>query len=82
MLKAMPSKLQDAIEGAETFEDWCSAPETAMLELWRRVALRFGSMDGYLDSIGINANTRARIAAKLTVPVGELEDGADAPQLA
>jgi len=82
MLRAMPPKLQDAIENAEQFGEWCSAPERAMLELWRRVDRRFGSMDAYLDSIGITASTRARIADSLTVPTSDgCAEGA-APQAA
>ncbi|KAL1528936.1 hypothetical protein AB1Y20_010258 [Prymnesium parvum] len=71
MLRAMPPKLQEALDGCAQFDAWCGAPESTMRELWRRVARRYGSMDRYLDSIGINASTRERISAALTMPVAE-----------
>jgi len=72
MLRAMPSTLQGAIGGAEAFDEWCNAPEGAMLGLWQRVEASYGSMDGYLDSIGVHAVARAKIAGMLTVPVSEV----------
>jgi len=80
MLRAMPPKLQGALESAEQFGQWCMAPESAMLGLWRRVDRRYGSMDGYLDSIGVDTSVRARIAAALTVPASEVAVG-EAPLL-
>lgn len=37
---------------------------------------RYGSMDKYLDSIGIDAEVRRQIATTLTMPVSEI----DAPE--
>lgn len=72
MLEALPEKFRAPIEPTDQFERWCSAPEDAIHNLWRRISRKFGSVDAYLDSIGINASTRARICAALTVPREEL----------
>ena len=52
----------------EQFGRWCRADATTMYELWGWVERRHGSMDGYLDHIGVDAKRRAEIRAALTEP--------------
>ena len=44
----------------------CRAPPSAMYALFSCVEARHGSVDGYLDSIGVDATLRARCASALT----------------
>lgn len=50
----------------EQFGRWCRAEEATMVKLWDWVEAKWGSMDGYLDSIGIDAARRAEVRAVLT----------------
>lgn len=53
---------------SDLIDEWCEAPEEQLRELFRRTERKFGSMIGYLDSIGIDEHFRKRIAARLTAP--------------
>ena len=48
------------------FGRWCGAEAVTIVELWRRIGKRYGSMDAYLDSIGFDETNRAELAAALT----------------
>ena len=60
----------------------CEAPEHAMLDLFGIAEDVYGSIDRYLDSIGVDAALRARCADALTVSSqGERDvDADDAPR--
>jgi len=86
MLEAMPERYRDrfrewGISSEGDWSDhswpqfglWCGADETTIHEVWRRVEKRYGSMDGYLDSIGVGAAMRAQIGAVFSLPVSEYE---------
>jgi len=79
MLQAMPERYQQRFRSwgvsAESdwtdhewpvFGAWCGADESTIFDLFQRVQRRYGSMDAYLDSIGIDASRRADIAAVLS----------------
>jgi len=80
MLKAMPERFRErmrewasggGVEGNASepwaqFGRWCGAEADTMRALFERVERRYGSMDGYLDAIGVDAEARAKVAATLT----------------
>lgn len=45
---------------------WCGAPPSAIEEALDRVANEHGSLDGYLDSIGVSVAVREDIREALT----------------
>ena len=63
----MAAMLPAHLEGKVDIEPWCQAPEEAMLALFHCVERRCGSVDAYLDSVGVDADLRARCAEALTV---------------
>jgi len=63
---AMMRLLPPHLEGRVDIESWCGAPRSAMYALLSLVERRHGSVDGYLDSIGVDAELRARCAHALT----------------
>lgn len=66
MVQGLPEKIRDHV-AADTIRDWCAAPEAALEEALERIREQYdGSIDNYLDSIGIDAAFRATLAAKLT----------------
>lgn len=62
MAAALPSRLRRN-EGA--MHTWCAASASSILSLWQRIEAHFGSVDAYLDRIGVCSDTRAAIAASL-----------------
>ena len=47
------------------------APAEAMDGLLSRLADEYGSVDAYLDAIGVDSELRARLALTLTEPIAE-----------
>ena len=81
MLQAMPERFRERIKEWNSppeddmeeqpfwwrqFGRWCGAEAVTIVELWRRIDKRYGSMDAYLDSIGFDETNRAELAAALT----------------
>ena len=63
---AMERQLPEHLKGLVNIEPLCGAPRSAMYTLFSHVERRHGSVDGYLDSIGVDAELRARCASALT----------------
>jgi len=61
MQASMPPHVADRVY----LDPWCCAPEAAMEGLFERLTREFGSVDGYLDSIGVDAELRERLVANL-----------------
>ena len=51
----------------EVLDSWCEAPEAVLLEIFDGLRDEHGSVEGYLDHIGIDAALRARMSDRLTV---------------
>ena len=63
---AMERQLPEHLKGLVNIEPLCRAPRSAMYTLFAHVEQRHGSVNGYLDSIGVDAELRARCASALT----------------
>lgn len=61
MHASMPPHLADRIY----LDPWCVAPEAAMAGLFAQLTREFGSIDAYLDSIGVDAELRERLVTNL-----------------
>ena len=48
------------------FGKWCGADASTMQKVFLRVGRKWGSMDGYLDTIGFDGAKRAKLAAAFT----------------
>lgn len=48
------------------FGEWCGADEQTMRSVIDQIERRWGSMEGYLDSIGFDAADRSRLVEALT----------------
>jgi len=72
MLNAMPQRYRERIgewkaDDWQQFDRWCDAEEGTMLEVFRRVERKYGSVDTYLTKrCGIGEAERAKIRASLT----------------
>jgi len=67
MRLALPERVRFELSD-ETFDSWCEAPEDVLRDLFSRIRKEYGSVEAYLDSIGINASLRARLVEQLTEP--------------
>ena len=63
---AMERQLPEHLKGLVNIEPLCEAPRSAMYTLFSLVEQRHGSVDNYLNSIGVDAELRARCASALT----------------
>lgn len=68
---AMEQMLPPHLVGRVNIDRWCEAPEEVLLRLFDHVERRWGSIDAYLDSIGVDAALRARCRDALTVPADD-----------
>ena len=66
---ALPSRLR---RNKRAMHTWCAASTDSILGLWERIEKRFGSVDNYLDRIGVTCEMRAAIAMAV---VGEGRGG-------
>ena len=69
MHQALPPSVRARVEPA-LIHEWCSAPASELAEALERVRAQYGSMDGYLDHIGVDAALRSGIATRLTQEAG------------
>lgn len=70
---ALPSRLRKN-EGA--MHTWCAASASSIFSLWQRIEAKFGSVDQYLDRIGVSSATRAAIATALVDEASAVESAA------
>ena len=63
---AMGRLLPEHLKGLVNIEPLCAAHTHTMYALFSLVEQRHGSVDRYLDSIGVDAELRARCARALT----------------
>ena len=56
----------------QVLDQWCEAPEAVLVEIFDGLRAEHGSVEGYLDSIGIDAELRARLKETLTVEAASL----------
>ena len=68
---AMEQMLPPHLVGRVNIDRWCEAPEEVLPRLFDHVERRWGSINAYLDSIGVDAALRARCRDALTVPADE-----------
>jgi len=67
MRMALPESVRDIVDQG-VLDAWCEAPEAVLRELFEGLRDEYGSVDAFLDSIGIDAPLRAQLSARLTVP--------------
>jgi len=65
MRMALPESVRDIVD-QEVLDQWCEAPQGVLQELFDGLRAEYGSVDGYLDAIGIDAPLRVRLAETLT----------------
>jgi protein tyrosine/serine phosphatase len=72
MVRSFPERLRPHLRDG-LIEEWCRAPESAIRTVLRRLESEHGSVEAYLDSIGVDAARRKRLAeALLTTEVCEV----------
>jgi protein tyrosine/serine phosphatase len=69
MYQALPANVRARVHPTMIHE-WCAAPESELADALNRVKAEFGSMDRYLDHIGVDAALRSSIATRLTEEAG------------
>ena len=66
MYVALPERVRPHVQQT-TLREWCAAPEDELAEALARLHKEHGSVDNYLDSIGLDEGFRAALRARLTV---------------
>ena len=67
MRMALPERVRDRVDQT-VLDEWCEAPSAVLRSLFDQLRAEYGSVEGYLDAIGVDAALRARLAERLTVP--------------
>lgn len=67
MQQALPDRVRFELSDA-TLDSWCEAPAEVLRDLFSRIRKEYGSVNAYLDSVGIDASMRARLVDQLTQP--------------
>ena len=65
MKMALPERVRDHVD-QEVLDDWCEAPETVLQDLLAQLRKEYGSVEGYLDSIGVDEPLRRKLRGELT----------------
>ena len=73
--QSLPERVRGLVDQA-VLDQWCEAPAQVLRDLFAALRDEYGSVEAYLDSIGIDAALRARLNERLTV------DAAAAPAAA
>ena len=69
MVQSFPERLRPHLRDG-LIEEWCCAPESAIRAVLRRLESEHGSVEAYLDSIGVDAARRKRLAEALLTTEG------------
>jgi len=72
MRQALPESVRQHVDQS-VLDDWCEAPNAVLEQLFELLREEYGSLEAYLDSIGIDEALRARLREQLTVPADAAE---------
>ena len=64
MRQALPERVRYVMR-QEILDEWCEAPEFVLRDLFGKLKKEYGSVNGYLDSIGVDASMRGRIQEQM-----------------
>lgn len=70
MRQALPERVRQHVDQS-VLDDWCEAPDAVLEQLFDLLREEYGSLEAYLDSIGIDAALRARVREQLTAPADD-----------
>ena len=65
--QSLPSSVRERVDQS-VLDRWCEAPESVLAQMFAALREEFGSVEGYLDEIGITKDLRQQLASTLTVP--------------
>mmetsp|Transcript_27353 Transcript_27353/g.83163 ORF Transcript_27353/g.83163 Transcript_27353/m.83163 type:complete len:300 (-) Transcript_27353:342-1241(-) len=68
-LAAQATVLPQRLVSRLDLSKWCCATEESIREVWQSIEGSYGSLDAYLDAIGVSHSTRSTIRDVLTEPV-------------
>lgn len=71
----LPERVRGLVD-QEVLDQWCEAPEEVLREIFDGLREEHGSVEAYLDAVGIDAELRARLTDTLTIEAAEVVDGA------
>jgi len=67
MRQALPERVRDHVDQT-VLDGWCEAPDGILHELFDSLRRDYGSVEAYLDEIGVDEALRAQLTERLTVP--------------
>jgi len=65
--QALPERVRHHVD-QKVLDQWCEAPEEVLTGLFDALREEYGSVEAYLDSIGVDVAMRSRLRETLTVP--------------
>ena len=72
MRQALPERVRQHVDQT-VLDDWCEAPDGVLEQLLDLLRGEHGSLEAYLDSIGIDEALRMRLREQLTAPAAAAE---------